>query len=135
MKASLSQITLVVKDQAASLEFFTGRAGFVKKTDATPPGRGRWVTVSPEGEGVEFALFQAGTPDPNGWSEGWRPGASPPIVFRVEDCRQSFDELKARGVEFKQAAPEEYPWGTSATFSDPDGNLFSIYQPPRGEWG
>jgi predicted enzyme related to lactoylglutathione lyase len=27
----------------------------------------------------------------------------------------------------------EYPWGIAATFKDPDGNLFSISQPPR-EW-
>lgn len=130
MKARLSQFTLIVKDQSGALEFYTEKVGFVKRTDYTPPGRHRWVTVSPEGESVEFALFQEGTPDAMGWSKSWKPGIAPPIVLHVEDCRKTFAEMKSRGVEFKQSHPEEYPWGISATFADPDGNLFSINQPP-----
>lgn len=131
MNGRVSQITLVVKDQAAALEFYTKKVGFEKKTDVTPPGRGRWVTVGIKGQDMELALFQAGTGDANGWSTNWRPGNNPPIVLRVDDCRKDCAELKSRGVEFKQE-PTELPWGISATFSDPDGNLFSINQlPPR----
>ena len=43
--------------------------------------------------------------------------------MNVDDCKKAFNELRSRGVEFKQAQPEEYAWGISATFSDPDGNL------------
>lgn len=130
MNARVSQFTLVVKDQARALEFYTKKAGFLKKTDYTPPGRDRWVTVAPEGEEVEFALFQEGTPDANDWSKEWQAGKAPPIVLRVDDCRKAFAELKSRGVEFKQEEPLELPWGISATFADPDGNLFSINQLP-----
>ena len=130
MNGRVSQITLVVKDQEAALDFYTKKVGFEKKTDLTPPGRARWVTVSPPGQELELALFQAGTPDANGWSSNWKPGTAPPIVLRVDDCRKEFGEMKARGVKFTQPQPEEYPWGISATFSDPDGNLFSMNQPP-----
>jgi len=130
MNGRIMQFTLVVKNQEEALEFYTKKVGFEKKTDYTPPGSYRWVTVGPKGQDLELALFEAGTKDPKGWSSHWKPGAGPPIVLRVDDCRKAFAELKSRGVEFKQAQPEEYPWGVSATFSDPDVNLFSMNQPP-----
>lgn len=135
MDAKVIQITLVVRDQSAALEFYTKKVGFEKKTDYTPPGGYRWVTVGPKEQELEMALFQAGTKDANGWSSNWQPAISPPIVLRVEDCRKAFTELRSRGVEFKQAAPEEYAWGIAATFADPDGNLFSISQlPAKSSW-
>ncbi len=130
MNAKITQFTLIVKNQQDALDFYTNKVGFVKKTDFTPPGSYRWVTVGPKDQELELALFQAGTKDPNGWSSGWKPGVNPPIVMRVDDCRKTFAELKSRGVEFKQEQPNEYAWGISATFSDPDGNLFSINQFP-----
>lgn len=135
MNAKVVQFTLVVNDQEAALEFYTQKVDFEKKTDYTPPGGYRWVTVGPRGQDLELALFQAGTKDANGWSSHWQPGNNPPIVLRVDDCRKVFAELKSRGVEFKQPQPEEYAWGISATFADADGNLFSINQlPSSSSW-
>jgi predicted enzyme related to lactoylglutathione lyase len=134
MDARITQFTLVVENQAEALAFYTSKVGFEKKTDFTPPGGYRWVTVGPKGQDLELALFQVGTPDPNHWSSDWHPGRGPPIILRVDDCRRAFADLKARGVEFRQEL-KEYPWGVSATFSDPDGNLFSINQlPSKPSW-
>lgn len=130
MKAKIAQFTLIVSSQEKALEFYTNKVGFEKKTDYTPPQSYRWLTVGPEGQDLELALFQAGTNDPHGWSKNWRPGNNPPIVLNVDDCEKAFLEMKARGVEFKQDQPDKYAWGISATFSDPDGNLFSINQRP-----
>jgi predicted enzyme related to lactoylglutathione lyase len=135
MDGKITQVTLVVTNQARSLEFFTQKVGFEKKTDVTPPGGYRWVTVGPKGQDLEMALFEMGSPtDPTQkeWSKNWAPATAPPIVLRVADCRKTHKELSSRGVEFVQV-PAEYPWGTAATFKDPDGNLFSIRQPP-GAW-
>lgn len=132
MEAKVQQVTLVVKDQAAALEFYTRKVGFETKTDVTPPGGYRWVTVGPRGQDLEFALFQMGSavnPEQKRWSQNWAPGRAPPIVLRVADCKATYEELRARGVEFAQP-PVAYPWGTAATFADPDGNLFSLNQPP-----
>jgi hypothetical protein len=43
-----------------------------------------------------------------------------------------FEELKSRGVKFNETQPAELPWCLLATFffSDPDGNNFSLLQPP-----
>jgi len=133
MDARVTQITLVVKNQTEALEFYTKKVGFEKKTDVTPPGSYRWVTVGPKGQDLELALFQEDFPDR--WNMKWKPAGIPPIVMRVDDCHKVFDEMKARGVQFKTDKPEEYPWGVSATFADPDGNLFSINQlPSKSSW-
>jgi catechol 2,3-dioxygenase-like lactoylglutathione lyase family enzyme len=135
MGMRITQLTLVVKNQAEALKFYIEKVGFEKKSDYTPPGGYRWVTVGPKGQELELALWQLGSPDPNGWSKGWKPGGDPPIVMRVDDCRKAFAEMKSRGVEFKQEQPEEYAWGISATFSDLDGNMFSINQlPSKSSW-
>ena len=134
MEGKVLQVAHVVRDQARTHAFYTEKVGFEKKTDVTPAGGGRWVTVGPRGQELELALWPLGSPvDPaqQEWSKHWAPGKAPPIVIRVTDGRQVYEELKARGVEFLQPLTEQ-PWGISATFRDPDGNLFSINQPPTG---
>ncbi len=134
MDGRISQVTLVVTDQSRSLEFFTEKVGFETKTDYSPPGGYRWVTVGPKGQDLELALWVVGSavdPAQRAWSKDWAPGKAPPIVLRVPDVQRVYEELHARGVEFPQP-PKEYPWGVAATFRDPDGNLFSLSQLPRG---
>jgi predicted enzyme related to lactoylglutathione lyase len=134
MNAKVTQVTLVVNNQEKALAFYTERVGFEKKTDFAPPGRGRWVTVGPKGHDLEIALFQAGSrTEPPEVGAHWKPGMNPPIVMRVDDCKKAFQELKARGVQFRDSEPKEQPWGVVATFTDPDGNPFSLVQPPA-QW-
>jgi len=132
MDAKITQVTIVVTNLTAALEFYTEKVGFAKKTDVALPGGGRWVTVGPNGQDLELALWEVGSfadPAQREWSKHWAPGRAPPLVLRVADCRAVHRELSARGVEFPQP-PREYPWGVAATFRDPDGNLFSLNQPP-----
>jgi len=132
MDGKIAQVTLVVKSQKAALDFYTRQVGFEVKTDFQTPGGYRWVTVGPKGQELELALWEVGSatdPEQRAWSKDWTPGKSPPILIRVSDCRSTYQELSSRGVEFPQV-PKEYPWGIAATFRDPDGNLFSLSQPP-----
>lgn len=134
MEAKIQQVTLVVRDQAAALAFYTQRVGFETKTDVTLPGGYRWVSVGPRDQALELALFPLGSavdPEQRERSRQWAPAKAPPIVLRVTDCKASYEELRARGVPFLRP-PVEHPWGTSATFEDPDGNLFSLSQPATG---
>jgi hypothetical protein len=52
-------------------------------------------------------------------------------VFETPDCQKTYEELKARGVEF-MAAPEEKFYGIEAVFKDNSGNWFSLTQ--RKPW-
>lgn len=130
MDWKISQVSLVVTNQAKSLSFFTEKVGFEKKTDVTGPGGNRYVTVGPKGQDLELVLWEVGAatdPTQKEVSRLWAPARAPPIFLRVPDCRGSFKELSGRGVEFLRA-PEENPWSIVATFKDPDGNLFTIAQ-------
>jgi predicted enzyme related to lactoylglutathione lyase len=130
MEGTIVAMSLVVKNKANSLAYFVDKVGFEKKTDATGPGGYRYVTVGPKGQSLEIALWEVGSstdPEQKAWSEQWAPARSPPLVLRVPDCQKAYQELSSRGVEFPQP-PKEHPWGTVATFRDPDGNLFSISQ-------
>jgi catechol 2,3-dioxygenase-like lactoylglutathione lyase family enzyme len=127
----IESVSLIVRDKAKALEFYTEKVGFTKKTDVTNHGY-RWVTVGPKDQDMQLELWQVGSPDPTGTSRNWKPGNAPPIVLQVDDCYRMFAELKAKGVEFSREL-EAYPQGVSATFADPDGNLFTIRGLPRRE--
>jgi predicted enzyme related to lactoylglutathione lyase len=49
-------------------------------------------------------------------------------VFNTDDCHATYEELKAKGVEFL-SAPAERPYGIEAVFKDNSGNWFSLTQP------
>jgi predicted enzyme related to lactoylglutathione lyase len=49
------------------------------------------------------------------------------VFLTTDDCKQAYDELRARGVEFVEA-PEARPYGIDAGFRDPSGNSFRLTQ-------
>ena len=49
------------------------------------------------------------------------------VFLTTDDCRASYEELKARGVEFTEA-PEERPYGIDCGFRDPSGNALRLTQ-------
>lgn len=49
------------------------------------------------------------------------------IIFRVDDCRSTYELLSARGAQFL-TAPVDRRGEIRAFFSDPDGHLFEISQ-------
>jgi predicted enzyme related to lactoylglutathione lyase len=48
-------------------------------------------------------------------------GAGATVFLTTDDCQGSYEELKARGVEFVEE-PEERPYGIDSGFRDPSGN-------------
>jgi catechol 2,3-dioxygenase-like lactoylglutathione lyase family enzyme len=125
--AKITHVSIVVKNKNEAVEFYTKKVGFEKKADYNPPAGDRWVTVGPKGQDLELTLWQEGSPDPDGMSNSWRPGSTPPIVMQVDDCMKISADLKSHGVQFKRE-PQENPYAVSAVFVDPDGNSFQINQ-------
>jgi hypothetical protein len=52
-------------------------------------------------------------------------------VLEVDDCHKTYEELKAKGVEF-MSPPSEQFYGVEALFKDNSGNWFSMTQ--RKKW-
>src|SRR5215469_18247113 len=114
----VSTVTIAVGDQDEALAWYTEKLGFEKKMDVRSP-QFRWLTVAPPQQvDVEFLLGS------------WFPdlvGKNPTWVLSTRDCQGGYEELKARGVEFRQK-PELRPWGIEAIFTDLYGNKYALVQ-------
>jgi len=49
------------------------------------------------------------------------------VFLTTDDCEASYEELKARGVEFTEE-PTDRPYGVDAGFRDPSGNALRLTQ-------
>jgi predicted enzyme related to lactoylglutathione lyase len=132
----IANAQLWVHDQDAALEFYTQKLGFEVRSDVTLPELGdfRWLTVGPPGQD-DVAITLMAIPGPPVMDEETREqvqdlmakGFAGTVFLTTEDCQASYEELKARGVEFTEE-PTEYPYGIDSAFRDPSGNSFRLTQ-------
>jgi uncharacterized glyoxalase superfamily protein PhnB len=125
-----------VHDQDEALAFYTDKLGFEVRSDVTMPELGdfRWLTVGPAGQ-PDVAITLMAIPGPpvmdDETAEQVRTlmakGFAGTVFLTTEDCQASYEELKARGVEFTEE-PEERPYGIDSGFRDPSGNSFRLTQ-------
>ena len=52
------------------------------------------------------------------------------LGLHVDDCRKTYEELTAQGVEFLQE-PAERPYGVEAIIRDNSGNWLVLVEPSR----
>jgi predicted enzyme related to lactoylglutathione lyase len=55
-------------------------------------------------------------------------GGLPGVGLHVDDCRKTYEELSARGVEFLQE-PADRPYGVEALMRDNSGNWMVLVEP------
>jgi len=53
------------------------------------------------------------------------------VIFQTDDCRGTYESLRAAGVEFTQEPTERF-YGTDCALRDPFGNQIRFTQPPEG---
>jgi catechol 2,3-dioxygenase-like lactoylglutathione lyase family enzyme len=120
----LSIVSIPVSDQQRAKEFYVNTLGFELRREG-PFGEGmNWVEVAPPGAATALTLVT--------WFPNMRPGGITGLVLQTDDIAADFAALAERGVAFHQQ-PEQQPWGTFATFDDPDGNGWVLSQPPTFE--
>jgi predicted enzyme related to lactoylglutathione lyase len=127
---------LWVHDQEEALDFYTKKLGWEVRSDVTlaEMGNFRWLTVGPSGQ-PDFAVVLMRVPGPPvmdpetaGQVQSlMAKGFAGTIFLTTDDCRASYEELKARGVEFVEE-PEERPYGIDSGFRDPSGNHLRLTQ-------
>ena len=136
MVTKLSHATLFVNDQDKAYDFYVNKLGFKVNTDATMENGFRWLTVTPpEQPDIEIVLIPANS-NVNGLDEDVKAalkllldkGVMGAGVLQTNDCRATYEELKAKGVEFK-SEPKQQFYGLEAVMSDGCGNWFSMTQP------
>jgi predicted enzyme related to lactoylglutathione lyase len=132
----LSNINVWVHDQEEALAFYTEKLGWEVRDDVTLPEMGdfRWLTVGPPAQ-PDIAVVLMEVPGPPVFDDATRKqildllgrGATGGLFLTTDDCRASYEELKARGVEFSEE-PSERPYGIDAGFHDPSGNGIRLVQ-------
>lgn len=130
MISHVSRITIVVKDQAEALRFYTEKLGFEKRSDVPMgPGR-RWVTVAPPNDKVLEIVLQ-----PVDWFDGAererklaQVGQNPTLVLAVPDCHETSAVLKERGVDFAEPPAPQAWGGVQAVAKDLYGNLLVLVE-------
>lgn len=132
----ISTAQLWVHDQDEALAFYTEKLGMELRADVTIAEMGdfRWLTVGPVGqEDVAIVLMAIpGAPVLNDETaqqvrDLMAKGFAGTVFLTTDDCQASYEELKARGVEFSEE-PEERPYGIDSGFRDPSGNSFRLTQ-------
>jgi catechol 2,3-dioxygenase-like lactoylglutathione lyase family enzyme len=132
----ISTVQLWVHDQDEALDFYTKKIGFEIRADVTLPEMGdfRWLTVGPAGQ-PDIAIVLMAVPGPPVMDEATAQqvrdlaakGFAGTVFLTTDDVHASYEELKARGVEFTEA-PEERPYGIDSSFRDPSGNAIRLTQ-------
>ncbi len=126
----IANAQLWVHDQDEALAFYTEKLGWNAASDVTVAEMGnfRWLTVSPPGQEDVAVVLMAIPGEPvldDATAEEVRSlmgkGFAGTVFLTTDDCRASYEELRARGVEFTEE-PSERPYGIDCGFRDPSGN-------------
>ena len=138
MLTSLSHTFIYVLDHDEAVDFYVGKLGLEIGTDADL-GPFRWLTVQVPGKS-ETVLVLA-TPDMGHDEETAAAirelvtkGGGSGVIFNVDDCRKTYEELTAKGVEFV-SEPADRPYGVEAVMRDNSGNWLVLVEskPYSGE--
>ena len=138
MITRLSHATIYVLDQDEALAFYRDKLGLEVRTDATMDNGFRWLTVGPRTQPDLNIVLMAVKESPmfpadkvallRQLIEAGVLGAG---AFEVDDCRKTYEELKAKGVQF-QTPPTGRFYGVEALCKDNPGNWFSMCQHAPG---
>ena len=136
MLNKLTYVNVWVDDQDDALAFYTDKLGWEVRADVTVPelGNFRWLTVGPPAQ-PDIAVTLMAIPGPpimdaasaKQLRDLLGKGFAGTLFLTTDDVHASYEELKARGVEFLEE-PEERPYGIDSGFRDPSGNQFRLTQ-------
>ena len=125
--------SLYVLDQDAALDFYVNKLGFETRTDFMMENGFRWLTVSPKGQpDVQLILMKVDgpniQPDVAATLKGlMEKGRLSGGVLQTDDCRATYEELRAKGVEFLSPPADRF-YGVECILKDNSGNWFSLTQ-------
>ncbi len=111
MFKALTHTFIYVLDQDEALDFYVGKLGLEIQNDANL-GFMRWLTVNvpgrPESELV-LSVPEMGNDEATAAEIRAlvTKGGGSGVIFSVDDCRRTYDELVAKGVEFTQEPTEQ----------------------------
>jgi catechol 2,3-dioxygenase-like lactoylglutathione lyase family enzyme len=135
MLKAITHTQIWVLDQDEALDFYVGKLGFEVHTDADLEFM-RWLTINLPGEPEREILLEVPKAGPyldeetaqqirDLLSKG---AVGVAMIVRTDDCRATYEELRAKGVEFTEEPVERF-YGTDCALRDPFGNHIRITEP------
>lgn len=127
---------MYVTGQDQALTFYTQTLGLEVETDVDL-GVMRWLTVCVPGQAERRILLSLPGPpamDPataGAVRELTAKGATTWTIFHVDDCRATYGDMLAKGVDIVQQ-PTTQDYGTDMAIRDPFGNQIRFTQLPTG---
>lgn len=119
MFSKISIVSIPVKDQDISKDFYTSVLGCHVVEDSPMMPGSRWLRL--EFPGVETRIVLAN------WFRQMAPGSLQGIVLITDDILSTRQELTKRGLEVTEI--KDQPYGKEAVFYDPDGNGWVLQEP------
>ena len=118
----IKTVAIYASKQQEAVFFYTEKLGLEVRRRESMGAQGEWVELAPKGGQTCLVLY------PRSMMPDWET-RRPSIVFHCADTEQTYAELAARGIEFRES-PKRLPWGTFAQFTDLDGNEFLLHSQP-----
>jgi uncharacterized glyoxalase superfamily protein PhnB len=133
----IASAQLWVHDQEVALKYWTEKVGMEVRQDVSLADLDpsfRWLTVGPPGQD-DVSIVLMAVPGEPVMDEPTRKqvldlvakGFAGTVFLTTEDCQASYEEMKARGVEFTEE-PHQMPYGIDSGFRDPSGNSVRLTQ-------
>jgi catechol 2,3-dioxygenase-like lactoylglutathione lyase family enzyme len=131
---AITHSAIFVLDQDEALDFYVNKLGLEVSTDFDM-GFMRWLTVNVPGQPDRHILLEK--PGPPAMDEATaaqvrelvtKGGTGLALILTTDDCRATYETLKARGVEFTDEPTERF-YGIDCGLRDPFGNNLRITQP------
>jgi catechol 2,3-dioxygenase-like lactoylglutathione lyase family enzyme len=130
----LSHTGIYVLDQDAAREFYVDKLGFEVRDDHTMDNGFRWLTVGVKTQ-PDLNIILMKVDGPNIKPEVAKTlrglletGMMSGGALHTSDCRQTYEELRGKGVEFIQPPTDRF-YGVEALMKDNSGNWFSLTEP------
>ncbi|AYG04789.1 VOC family protein [Gryllotalpicola protaetiae] len=115
-------IFVPVSDVDRARDFYVDQVGFHLDYDQRVSDELRFVQLTPDGSACSIAFGTGlGVDMPVGGQRG--------IQVVIPDAEAARDHLRANGVDASEV--DEQAWGRFVTFSDPDGNRWTLQQMPQ----
>jgi predicted enzyme related to lactoylglutathione lyase len=121
MDWKLEVVFIPVTDVDRAKAFYVEQVGFNADHDQQVSDALRFVQLTPPGSACSIAFGTGITDMP--------PGSQRGLMIVVSDVESARKQLIDRGVRASEI--DVQPWGSFVTFSDPDGNTWSLQQLPR----
>ena len=120
MDWKLELVPVPVSDVDRAKAFYVDQVGFNADHDYQVNDALRFVQLTPPGSACSVVLGTGIT--------DMAPGSQRGLQVVVEDVESARQQLIGKGVAASEI--DVQPWGSFVTFSDPDGNTWSLQQLP-----